>query len=46
MQLLKSEQRNIASLSRLFDNWLECYKLFWFQAVLHHVCKRQQERIV
>ena len=43
MQLPKSEQLNIASLSRLFDNKSECYKLFWFQAILHHVCKGQQE---
>ena len=33
MQLPKSEQLNIASLSRLFDNKSECYKLFWFQAM-------------
>ena len=43
MQLPKSEQLNIASLSRLFYNKAECYKLFWFQAILNHVCKGQQE---
>ena len=43
MQLPKSEQLNIASLSRLFDNKSECYKLFWFQAILNHVCNGQQE---
>ena len=43
MQLPKSEQLNIASLSHLFDNKAECYKLFWFQAILNHVCKGQQE---
>lgn len=43
MQLPKSEQLNIASLSRLFDNKSECYKLFWFQAVLNYVCRGQQE---
>ena len=43
MQLPKSEQLNIASLSRLFDNKAECYKLFWFQAILNYVCKGQQE---
>ncbi len=43
MQLPKSEQLNIVSLSRLFDNKAECYKLFWFQAILNHVCKGQQE---
>lgn len=43
MQLPKSEQLNISSLSRLFDNKSECYKLFWFQAILNHVCKGQQD---
>lgn len=43
MQLPKSEQLNIASLSRLFDNKSECYKLFWFQAILNHVCTGQQD---
>ena len=43
MQLPKSEQLNIASLSRLFDNKSECYKLFWFQAILNHVSNGQQE---
>ncbi len=42
MQLPSSDQLNIASLSRLFDNKSECYKLFWFQAILNHVCKGQQ----
>ena len=28
---------------RLFDNKAECYKLFWFQAILNHVCGGQQE---
>ena len=43
MQLPKSEQLNIAGLSRLFDNKAECYKLFWFQAILNHVCRGRQE---
>ena len=43
MQLPNSEKLNIASLSRLFDNKSECYKLFWFQAILDHVFKGQQE---
>ena len=43
MQLPHSPQLNIASLSRLFDNKSECYKLFWFQAILTYVCKGQQE---
>ena len=43
MQLPKSDQLNIASLSRIFDNKSECYKLFWFQAILDHVCTGQQD---
>ncbi|MBR2835984.1 MAG: hypothetical protein IKE43_09805 [Coriobacteriales bacterium] len=43
MRLPDSEQLNIASLSRLFDNKSECYKLFWFQAILNHVCNGQQD---
>ena len=43
MQLPKSDQLNIASLSRLFDNKSECYKLFWFQAILGFVCDGKQE---
>ena len=38
MQLPYSEHLNIAALSRLFDNKSECYKLFWFQAILGKVC--------
>jgi len=29
-----SEKLNIAPLNRIFDNKSECYKLFWFQAIL------------
>ena len=43
MNLPESEKLNIASLSRLFDNKSECYKLFWFQAILNAVCEGQQE---
>ncbi|MBR0444747.1 MAG: HNH endonuclease, partial [Clostridia bacterium] len=43
MQLPLSEHLNIAGLSRLFDNKSECYKLFWFQALLNRVCDGQQE---
>ena len=32
-----SEKLNISSLSRLFDNKSESYKLFWFKAILHEV---------
>ena len=38
MQLPYSEKLNIGALSRLFDNKSECYKLFWFQAIVDHVC--------
>ena len=38
MNLPYSDKLNIAALSRLFDNKAECYKLFWFQAVLEKVC--------
>lgn len=34
MQLPYSPQLNIEYLGRLFDNTSECYKLFWFQAIL------------
>lgn len=34
MQLPYSPQLQIEYLSRLFDNTNECYKLFWFQAIL------------
>ncbi len=43
MQLPYSDQLNIAGLSRLFDHKSECYKLFWFQAILSFVCKGKQE---
>ena len=39
MQLPYSEKLNIAALSRLFDNKSECYKLFWFQAILGKICE-------
>ena len=38
MQLPYSDELNIAAFSRLFDNKSECYKLFWFQAILGEVC--------
>ena len=34
MQLPYSEELNIGYLSRLFDNTSECYKLFWFKAIV------------
>lgn len=37
MQLPYSEELNIGYLSRLFDNTTNCYKFFWFQAILRKV---------
>lgn len=34
MQLPYSEELNIGYLSRLFDNTTNCYKFFWFQAII------------
>ena len=34
MQLPYSEELNIGYLSRLFDSTTNCYKFFWFQAIL------------
>ena len=35
MKLPYSDELNIGYLSRLFDNTSNCYKFFWFQAILH-----------
>lgn len=43
MNLPLSEQLNIAGLSRLFDNKSECYKLFWFQAIMSYVSQGYDE---
>ncbi len=32
-----SDELNIGYLSRLFDNTSECYKLFWFKAIITKV---------
>lgn len=37
MQLPYSDELNIGYLSRLFDNTTNCYKFFWFQAILKKV---------
>lgn len=37
MQLPYSEELNIGSLNRLFDNTSNCYKFFWFQAILRKI---------
>lgn len=34
MQLPYSDELNIGYLSRLFDNTSNCYKFFWFQAII------------
>ena len=43
MNLPYSEKVDIAGLSRLFDDKSECYKLFWFKAVLYFVCSGKTE---
>ncbi len=37
MQLPYSEELNIGYLSRLFDNTSNCYKFFWFRAILNKI---------
>ena len=37
MNLPYSDELNIGYLSRLFDNTTNCYKFFWFQAILRKV---------
>ena len=37
MRLPESEELNIGYLSRLFDNTSNCYKFFWFQAILRRL---------
>lgn len=37
MKLPYSEELNIGYLSRLFSNTSECYKLFWFQAIMSKI---------
>jgi len=43
MELPQSSELNIGYLSRLFDNTSECYKFFWFQAVLQGVREGRSE---
>ncbi len=42
MQLPYSDQLNIGYLSRLFDNTTNCYKFFWFQAILKKLDSEHQ----
>jgi len=37
MQLPYSDELNIGYLSRLYDNTTNCYKFFWFQAILRRL---------
>ncbi len=42
MQLPYSEELNIEYLGRLFDNTSECYKFFWFKAIVSKVIEGKQ----
>jgi len=42
MQLPYSEELNIEHLGRLFDNTSECYKFFWFKAILGKIIEGKQ----
>ena len=39
MDLPYSDELNIGYLSRLFDNTTNCYKFFWFQAIIRKLEK-------
>ena len=43
MQLPYSEELNIEYLGRLFDNTSECYKFFWFKAIVAKVTDGKRE---
>ena len=43
MKLPYSDELNTGYLSRLFDNTSECYKLFWFKAIVVAVCNGKLE---
>lgn len=43
MNLPFSSSLEIESLSRLFGNMSECYKLFWFQSILSQVIQGRDE---
>ena len=43
MQLPYSEELNIEYLGRLFDNTSECYKFFWFKAIVAKVTEGKTE---
>lgn len=50
MKLPYSEELNIEYLGRLFDNTSECYKFFWFKAIVAKViegkCELTYEELV
>lgn len=43
MQLPYSEELNIEYLGRLFDNTSECYKFFWFKAIVEKITEGKQK---
>ena len=43
IQLPYSDELNIGYLSRLFDNTSNCYKFFWFKAILERVYHGETE---
>lgn len=43
MQLPYSDELNIGYLNRLFDDTTNCYKFFWFQAILRKVDKNHRQ---
>lgn len=43
MQLPYSEELNIEYLGRLFDNTSECYKFFWFKAIVAKIIEGKYE---
>ncbi len=45
MQLPYSEELNIEYLGRLFDNTSECYKFFWFKAIVTKITEEHKTEI-
>ncbi len=45
MELPKSSNLRIDSLSRIFDNKSECYKFFWFHAVITKILENKKDVI-
>lgn len=42
MNLPYSDKPDVQRLSHLFEKMSECYKLFWFQAIVNQVSKEKQ----